>query len=252
MSGTPQFIAYKVTHVESGKAYIGITTRNLKIRWKEHRICSRRFGVSPAIRKHGPSAFSIEQIASAKSLDDLHELERTLIKQHGTLAPAGYNLSGGGDGTWNPSEETRRRISIAARSMSDATKKKISDAGKGRRKSAETCAKIGAVHRGLKRSPETVERIRTALLARPPRSPEWSAKIAAAHRGRKLPSWHVEKASAARRGQKRTDEQRARMSESAKLRRLLPISKETRRKLSEASLRRWGRLSTSDAQGSLF
>ena len=30
------FIAYKITHRESGKAYIGITIRSLKDRWAAH------------------------------------------------------------------------------------------------------------------------------------------------------------------------------------------------------------------------
>lgn len=178
------FIAYKITHRESGKAYVGITTRTLAVRWKEHKKPSekgRSTGIWRAINKHGKEAFFIEQLASANCIDDLLRLEAILIKQHATLAPRGYNLVAASDGIWQGSEETRRKLSALARNMSAATKAKISAAGRGQKRSAETCAKIGDVHRGRKCSPEAIEKIRAALLARPYASDEHRAKLSKAH-----------------------------------------------------------------------
>lgn len=169
------FIAYKITHTESGKAYIGITTRALKARWAAHGCPSRGpNAMGAAIIKYGRDAFSVEHIASARSLPDLLLLERALIAQYGTLAPNGYNLTSGGDGMLNPSQETRRRMSSSAskrtgRIISEATKAKIAASLKGHGFTAGTLAKMRAAKLGSKASPET------------------RAKLSAMRMGRKMP-----------------------------------------------------------------
>lgn len=155
------FIAYKITHKESGKAYIGITTRTLKDRWAAHGCPSRNpSAISAAIIKYGRSAFKVEQIASSWSLEALCALEQELIAQYGTIAPNGYNLTSGGDGVYNPSEETRRRMSESAskrtgRIVSDATRAKIAASLMGHGFKAETLAKMRAAKLGGKASPAT-------------------------------------------------------------------------------------------------
>lgn len=50
--------------------------------------------------------------------------------------------------------------------ITDESRKKMSEKGKGRRKSEEHRQKIGAFHKGRKRSEETRERIRQAMIQR--------------------------------------------------------------------------------------
>jgi hypothetical protein len=147
------FIAYKITHKESGKSYIGITTRTLAYRWKRHCGDGQR-GIGMAIRKYGKAAFDWEHVASATSLDNLLELERALIAQEGTLVPRGYNLCGGGEGQFSPSEETKTLLR--------ETRKRY------------------------KPTPETIEKMRVAGLNRPPPSEESRRKNAESQRLRKL------------------------------------------------------------------
>lgn len=113
-SSTPMraFIAYRITCIPTGKSYVGITVRKLSLRWKQHRVQARHTtGKAPfpkAILKHGPKAFRVEPIASARSWPDLLELERLLIAQEGTYWPNGYNATEGGEGAlgctrpWRP------------------------------------------------------------------------------------------------------------------------------------------------------
>ena len=49
-----------------------------------------------AIREFGVGAFSIELLATAKTLKDLAALEIEHIRLHASLAPDGYNLNRGG------------------------------------------------------------------------------------------------------------------------------------------------------------
>ena len=103
-------IIYCITNTVSGKQYVGQTTRTLERRWWFH-LRSVRYGsqcaLHCAIRKYSPAAFKIEQIDSAKTLDELNEKEAHHIAQLKTLAPCGYNLTTGGEG-YEVSEEVRR------------------------------------------------------------------------------------------------------------------------------------------------
>src|SRR5882762_7150803 len=95
-----QFIAYAIRRRESGKTYIGITTKPLRHRWAkllEAASGGRSTRIADAIRKHGPSAFIVEHIASANGLEDLSALEILLIAQEDSYR-RGYNATTGGAG----------------------------------------------------------------------------------------------------------------------------------------------------------
>lgn len=97
-------IVYLVTHRDTGKKYVGLTRLGVEARWHWHvskaagpQRCSPRSLIA-AIREYGPEVFSREQIAIATSASQLALLERELIRAHGSMAPAGFNLSPGGTG----------------------------------------------------------------------------------------------------------------------------------------------------------
>jgi group I intron endonuclease len=206
-----RFIAYKLTHRDSGKSYIGVTFRTLRQR-KDSHFYKGAGRIGAAMRKYGRDAFDMEWIASSWSIKDLHALERILIAQHVTMADDGYNLCAGGDGVWEPSEETRQKMSAKAsarvgRVVSAETKAKIAAsltghgfapktlakmraAKLGGKASDETKALLSSQRRGKKlpkRTPEQIEAMSARLRGKKqkPRSPEVCAKMAAARRGKK-------------------------------------------------------------------
>ena len=85
---------YKITNTKNNKSYIGITTRNLKKRWEQHKVADTYIG--RAIRKSGEENFLFEELDKATSLNELVELEKGYIKLFDSLKN-GYNQSIGGD-----------------------------------------------------------------------------------------------------------------------------------------------------------
>jgi hypothetical protein len=216
-----RFIAYKITHTASGRSYIGITQRELHVRWAAH--CRQGKGrIGPAIKKYGRDEFVVEHVASATGLIDLLALERQLIAQDNTIVPNGFNLCGGGEGVLNPSAITRERMSQSAskrtgRVMTPETRAKIAASLRGKEHTADRRANHVAAR---KRSPavvsdETREKLSAIRRGRkmPPRSPETIEKIASAHRGKKMKPRSAEwRAKISFNSSNRSAETRAKMS----------------------------------------
>jgi hypothetical protein len=152
------------------------------------------------VKKHG--AANIVVLTSAcQSEGEAFQLERELIgifRNHFRLA----NFNDGGEGSANPSEETRARMSTAklGRPMPQEVRARISATLKGRPKSAEHAAKAGLGQKGRISSPET------------------RAKMSATRKGRKQPPELVKKRAEANRGRKRSEEFKAKISAIAKAR----------------------------------
>ena len=180
---------YIVTNTVNGKQYVGITN-SLAKRWNKHKNAK---GSAPAlhaaIKKYGLDAFIFSHIADAFDSEAAKKIEIMLIAEHNTIAPHGYNLTSGGDGTLNPSEEVRQKLSAshAGKTQSEETKakrsaslkkayaegRKESNAGKTWKMSEEGKAKIRAAKIGdknpmfgKKQSPEFVaKRLAAAAVA---------------------------------------------------------------------------------------
>lgn len=94
------FHLYILTCNANGKQYVGITTRTVMERFKEHVASAnkrRKNGaIHSAIRKYGPDEFDVRHVASTWSIEALEEIEKIIIKQENTLSPNGYNLTNGG------------------------------------------------------------------------------------------------------------------------------------------------------------
>lgn len=198
---------YAVTHKDSGKRYIG-KSNNIAARWAAHRKDakhSRGYAIHHAIRKYGLDAFDFEVLEFCDSDADALEAETYWIRWYDTMAPNGYNLTVGGEGG-ERSAETRR---------------KLSEALKGKPKSKEHRRKLSEANAGVKLSPERVEILRQAAKKRPPVSEETRRRKSASLRGRKLSPEHVEKLKTCRPNWR--------------------PSEETRRKMRESQLARWAR-----------
>ena len=91
---------YKITNNITRRAYIGLTTKSIEARFKEHVY----FAVSgrsnnklhSAIRKYGSSNFTIKLLYRSKSREELSKKEKRFIKKYKTDVN-GYNTHSGGN-----------------------------------------------------------------------------------------------------------------------------------------------------------
>lgn len=91
-------IVYKVTNKETDEVYIGITTKSVEERKKDHYQKSsinqqRKF--YKAIGTYSPDAFTWEQIDTAANKDELAKKEKNYILKYNSKE-AGYNSDEGG------------------------------------------------------------------------------------------------------------------------------------------------------------
>jgi len=105
-------IVYMFTNIINDKKYIGITTKILEERYKNH-IWNINDGgyFHNAIKKYGIENFTLEIIDKACSVNELKEKEKYWIKFYNTRKQ-GYNLTDGGDGAWGykHTEETKEYL----------------------------------------------------------------------------------------------------------------------------------------------
>ena len=98
---------YKITNKTNKKSYIGLTSKNVEERWREHIQASNNIKLQrplySAIRKYGLSNFDIEIIEEVEE-DFLGEREIFWISHFNTYEE-GYNATMGGDGKWTNSVE---------------------------------------------------------------------------------------------------------------------------------------------------
>lgn len=131
----------------SGKKYYGISKR-FDRRMLEHQASAKggeSYAISKAIRKYGWEAFSKEIICTGVP-GAIKQLEISAIATDGTLAPNGYNLTAGGDGTtaYKFSEEECARRSIWAKENCSEQIKAVGKSRTGLTVSSETRAKQSA------------------------------------------------------------------------------------------------------------
>ena len=111
---------YCIENLETGKKYIGQTTRQLHERWREH--CGNSgTSVSPklknSIKKYGKDCFCVEHLWEGEcSQAELDAKEIEFIETLETLHPNGYNLTKGGSGGRH-SDETKRLLSRKSKAM---------------------------------------------------------------------------------------------------------------------------------------
>ena len=209
---------YLVTNRINGKQYIGQTTQSVESRWKGHlKKRPSRHLLGLAIEKYGSQNFDLRTLIQVGSKEDLNYYERGLISAFNTKAPHGYNLTDGGDGVPNPSNESRLKMSLShlGHKPSEETLLKKSLALKGRKQSAEAVRKRAISLLGNKNGLGRVV------------SEETRRKISESNKGNKCAL-----------GAFRSPEYRQKLSEIFKGR---VFTEETRKRMSEAAKRRTGR-----------
>lgn len=164
---------YRITNKTNGKIYIGQTTTYIQSRWYSHCNTSGCPALNNAIKKYGAENFVIEEIDGANSLSELNYLEQHYIHMYNSLVPNGYNIRNGGlNHSHTVSEETKKKISesLKGKKLSEhhknlisefnRTKRDYSKRKKRRPSSDETKQKISASNRGKIRSEEAKQRYR--------------------------------------------------------------------------------------------
>lgn len=234
-------VIYLITNTLNGKMCVGQTRQKLSRRITGHKSSRKKYGIDAAIKKYGWENFTVEVLETCP-VEMLNEREIFWIAKLNSKVPNGYNLTDGGDGGSNPSEETRAKMSAA--------KKGRPAYNKGQKMSEEQKAKISANHAdctgkrnsfyGKHHSEEARARMSAAKKGKShkPRSQETRAKISAVHKGKKVSEETRAKISASEKGKHVSEETRARMSAAHKGKSHKPHSPETRAKLSAAGKRR--------------
>ena len=171
-------LIYCIKNTINNKEYIGLTTRTLEKRWKQHIYESNKKDswewntpLGNAIKKYGKDLFQVFVLEECSSETELKQKEIQLIKERKSLSTeTGYNLSFGGDGRlgYKLSEETKRKIgegnkgktytAESLEKMSVAAKKR--SVGKpspmdGKKHTEESKQKIVSFLTGRKQSEET-------------------------------------------------------------------------------------------------
>jgi hypothetical protein len=170
-----------------------------------------------AILKHGPEAFSVDHIASAIDVVGLKKLERELIAQENTKMPNGFNLTGGGDGMFDPPQEILDKLSASLKGHihSTETRAKIGEASRNR--DPEMWIRVSNKLRGRKTGRaapiEAIEALRTLNKSRTgiKLSEEHRRNISVAQTGKKRPEGTGAKISAAKLGKPRSEATKAKL-----------------------------------------
>lgn len=220
--------------------YIGMTKYpTAEERFKGHirasvKSSTKGIPVYDWIRKHGTDQIEVKTLYSSLSIDEAKILERTLITKHRKIGTNLLNCNDGGEGAFNPTKETRDKISnsrkgkpphpnasspearakisaaLKGRVFSEEWKRKLSESRKNLKPiSEETRKKMSISHEGIKHTQESKDKMSVIRKARPPMSEEQkkeiSAKISKALSGRS--SWN--------KGKKMSEEARKNMSKAA-------------------------------------
>lgn len=123
-----------------GRKYFGITCQKPNGRWREGKGYKSGYFVN-AIKKYGWEAFEHKILHIDLSKSEATKLEKEYIAKYKTQDKKyGFNLTSGGDGGCDPTDEVREKMRKAKQGnkihlgykCSDEAKKKMSDAKKGK------------------------------------------------------------------------------------------------------------------------
>lgn len=175
-------VIYKIANTINNKIYIGQTIRTLKKRWNSH-VCEKSgcIALNNSIQKYGKENFTIEQIDSAETLEELNEKEVYWISfYNSTNKEFGYNLRTGGS-NHIVNDEVRQKMSnshkgkkkseshrlniikaVTGRKYSEEARKAMSLSHVGHKHTEERKQKISEKLKGRKFSPESIEKMKLA------------------------------------------------------------------------------------------
>ena len=197
---------YLITNTINGKVYVGQTIETVHRRWQHHKYAAkgnRKHHLLNALRKYGPDSFMVETLCECPDQDSLNESEKFFIWILSSYKPSfGYNNElGGSNGR-----------------PSDASRKKMSDAQKGKHHSDETRRKMSTWQLGRKMSEESKQKMSESRKGRkmPPRSEEYRKDVSERQKGKPLSESRKLAISNSLKGKVLSEETRRKISESRK------------------------------------
>lgn len=129
------YCVYAHINKTNGKRYVGITSQDPEIRWKNGHAYNHNPHLTAAFKKYGWDGFDHIILHDNLSQIDACNLEKDYIKKWNlTNNNYGYNVSLGGKGSSGviPSQQTREKMSTAkiGTTLSDIHKKKIQNSSR--------------------------------------------------------------------------------------------------------------------------
>lgn len=131
MRNTMKYTVYLRTNLINGKNYVG-QTGDLKRREKEwnnlNSIYANKY-INEDRDKYSLDNWTAEVLAEVETQEEALDLEKRFITDFNSVWPNGYNLSIGGSGNWQRSDETRQKLSEVnkGKRLSEEIKQKISE-----------------------------------------------------------------------------------------------------------------------------
>lgn len=106
------YTIYRITNIITQKVYIGYTSFDIKIRFKQHIILSKnkkqKSHLQSSIAKYGVDNFIIQSIYQSKEQDyTMNVMEPYFIKEYDSYGNNGYNETPGGEGRKHYTKEQK-------------------------------------------------------------------------------------------------------------------------------------------------
>lgn len=167
---------YLITNTINGKRYVGKCERPVN---KTKKYMGSGIALKAAFEKYGIEFFAKEIIEENLTRETIADRERYWIKEFNTRGDFGYNLTEGGDGCSNPTDEVRKKISeknkkyvgeLSSRYGSKLTeehKEILRQRNLGKPLSCETKKKISSSSTGRVLSDSTKKKMSESRLGKP-------------------------------------------------------------------------------------
>lgn len=159
---------YFVEHKDTGRVYVGQTTRQLGQRWNEHQKSSYCNLLYRAIKKYGKDRFDIYPVDYANNQLELNAKEVFYIDLLNSASrDFGFNLRAGGS-HGKHSDESKQKMSVSVRKAYENPefKAKLSAAKIGIKHTPERIAKVALANTGKVKTPEEKQRMSGITFAR--------------------------------------------------------------------------------------
>lgn len=142
-----KYFVYKITNKLNGKIYIG-QSKDPIARFSHHcrsRLNKRKSRLQISMTKHGIENFELTILEEHDSKEAVKSAEIRLIAEYKTQDPdIGYNMTSGGDGCHDLSEESKEKMRAAhlGKKASSETRLKMSKSQRGRVMSPDHCKNL--------------------------------------------------------------------------------------------------------------
>jgi hypothetical protein len=209
MSISIYYTVYRVTNKVNGRYYIGKHTTTDP----NDKYMGTGTVITRAIQTYGVDAFEKQVLYFCDSEQHAFEVEAQLVTETVINDPLCYNLRAGGKGGWIHSAETREKIrqdNLQRPPVSAETRAKVSAMHKGRKRPPETGARISAANKGRKLTAEARANMSKAQQER--------ANKSRAQNGRAVSAETIEKRKATRAGYRHSAETIEKMKETHRVR----------------------------------